>query len=130
MDTGYLAEARRSAFRVVGLQTLAALSAGGVGLLVGGPKTGEAALLGGLIAVAANLVMTLRVFGGRTERDPKRLLGRLVLGETLKFAVTVLLFSVAIVIMRAAFLPLISGYLAGFAAYWFGYMRMGIRQGI
>lgn len=130
VDTGYLAEARRSAFRVVGLQCLAALLAGFVGLAIGGLKTGVAALLGGLIAAAANLAMTLRVFGRRVERDPKRFLGRMLLGETLKFAVTVLLFSVVIVVLKAAFLPLMLGYLVGFAAYWFGYMRMGIRQGI
>jgi len=63
--------------------------------------------LGGLIAALANLVMVSRVFGGRLERDPKRFLGRMVLGEALKFAATVLLFGVVIVKMKAAFLPLI-----------------------
>jgi len=123
VDTGYLAEARNSAFRVVGWQCLAALLAGAVGLLAGGLPGGVAALAGGLIAAAAQLAVTLRVFGGRAERDPKRFLGRLVLGEALKFAVTVLLFAVAIVAMKTAFLPLILGYMAGFAAYWFGYIR-------
>lgn len=123
MYTGYLAEARNSAFRVVGWQSLAALLAGIVGLLAGGRLAGEAALAGGLIAALAQLAVTLRVFGCEAERDPKRFLGRLVLGEALKFAVTVLLFAVAIVVLKAAFLPLILGYLAGFAAYWFGYLR-------
>ena len=121
--TGYLAEARHSAFRVVGWQSLAALLAGAIGFLAGGRPAGVAALTGGLIAAAAQLAATLRVFGGEAERDPKRFLGRMVLGEALKFAVTVLLFAVAIVVMKAAFLPLILGYMAGFAAYWFGYMR-------
>ena len=123
MYTGYLAEARNSAFRVVGWQSLAALLAGIVGLLAGGKPAGEAAFTGGLIVAAAQLVATLRVFGGEVERDPKRFLGRMVLGEALKFAVTVLLFAVAIVVMKAAFLPLILGYMTGFVAYWFGYMR-------
>jgi ATP synthase protein I len=123
VDTGYLAEARRSAFRVVGWQCLAALLAGAVGLLAGGVLAGEAALIGGLIATAAQLVVTLRVFGGTVERDPRRFLARLILGEALKFAVTIAMFIVALVILKTAFLPLILGYLAGFAAYWFGYMR-------
>jgi F0F1-type ATP synthase assembly protein I len=72
--------------------------------------------------------MALRVFGGRVERDPKRMLGRLVLGEVLKFAVTVLLFSVAIVVLKAAFLPLILGYMAGIAAYVGGYLRGSFGQ--
>ena len=91
--------------------------------MAGGRPAGGAAFLGGLIAAAGSLVMALRVFGGEVERDPKRLLARLVLGEAFKFAVTVLLFSVAIVVLKAAFLPLILGYMAGFAAYWIGFIR-------
>jgi len=125
---GYLEDARRGALKVVGLQALTAILAGVVGLAVGGPKTGEWAFLGGLIAALANLVMVSRVFGGRLERDPKRFLGRMVLGEALKFAATVLLFGVVIVKMKAAFLPLILGYLAGFAAYWVGYIKFSIGQ--
>ena len=126
--TGYLEDARRGAFKVVGLQCLVAGLAGAVGLLAGGGKAGEAVLLGGLIAVLANLVMAARVFGGRLERDPKRFFGRLVLGEAFKFAATALMFAVAIVVVKAAFLPLMLGYLAGFAAYWIGYIWSGIGQ--
>lgn len=126
--TAYLEDARRGAFRVVGWQFLAAVLAGAVGLLAGGLGVGEAAFLGGLIAAGASLVMALRVFGGRLERDPKRFLGRMVLGEAFKFAATVLLFAVAIVVLKAAFLPLILGYMAGFAAYWVGYLRGSVGQ--
>ena len=128
MGIGYLAEARRGAFQVVGWQALAAFLAGCLGLLAGGEPAGEAALLGGLIAAAGSLVMAVRVFGGRPERDPKRMLARLVLGEAFKFAVTVLLFSVAIVVLKAEFLPLILGYMAGFAAYWVGFIRGNFGQ--
>ncbi|HEU5398399.1 MAG TPA: ATP synthase subunit I [Gammaproteobacteria bacterium] len=128
MDTGYLAEARRAAYRVVGWQILAALVAGFAGFLIGGRSAGGAAVTGGLIAALAQLVVTLRVYGGARERDPKRFLGRLVLGEALKFAATALLFAVAIVVMKAAFMPLILGYLAGFAAYWIGFITSSIGQ--
>ncbi|HEV2212195.1 MAG TPA: ATP synthase subunit I [Gammaproteobacteria bacterium] len=128
MYTGYLAEARRTAFWVVGWQSLAALLAGVFGLLAGGKPAGIAALTGGVIAALAQFVVTLRVYGGVEERDPKRFLGRLVLGEALKFAATALLFAVAIVVMKAAFLPLILGYLAGFAAYWVGFITSSIGQ--
>lgn len=123
MYTGYLAEARSSAFRVVGWQSLAALLAGVVGFLAGGIPAGEAALTGGLIAAAAQFAVTLRVFGGMAERNPKRFMARLILGEALKFAVTIAMFLVALVILKTAFLPLILGYMAGFVAYWFGYIR-------
>lgn len=128
MYTGYLAEARRTAFRVVGWQSLAALLAGVLGLLAAGRPAGVAALTGGVIAALAQFVVTLRVYGGAWERDPKRFLGRLVLGEALKFAATAFLFAVAIVVMKAAFLPLILGYLAGFAAYWVGFITSSIGQ--
>ena len=126
--TGYLEDARSRAFKVVGLQGLAACLAGAVALLTAGSRAGESALAGGLIATLASLVMAVRVFGGRLERDPKRFLGRLVLGEAFKFAATVLLFGVAIVVMKAAFLPLILGYFAAFAAYWIGFIWSGIGQ--
>lgn len=123
MDTGYLAEARHAAFRVVGWQVLAALLAGVVGLAAGGRVEGTSAFAGGAIAALAQLAVTWRVFGGAVERNPRRFMMRLMLGEALKFAATIAMFGVALVILKTAFLPLISGYLAGFAAYWLGYMR-------
>ncbi len=126
--TGYIEDARRSAFQVIGWQVLGAVLAGAIGALAGGLETGGWALFGGLIAAAASLVLALRVFGGRPERDPKRFLGRLVLGEAFKFAATALLFAVAIKVFRAAFLPLILGYLAGFFAYWVGYIKISFGQ--
>lgn len=122
VTTGYFGDARRSAFRVVALQSFASLLAAAIAAPVAGLVASEAVLIGGLIAASANLVMTWRVFGGRVERDPKRILSRMLLGEMLKFAFTVLAFAVAIVILKAAFLPLIVGYLAAFAAYWVGYI--------
>jgi F0F1-type ATP synthase assembly protein I len=126
--TGYLEDARRGAFKVVGLQALTAILAGVLGLAVGGPKTGEWAFLGGMTSALPSLLMAARVFGGMPERDPKRLLGRLVLGETLKFAATVFLFAVAIKVLHAAFLPLMLGFMAALAAYWVGYIKSGIGQ--
>jgi len=125
---GYLEDARRGAFRVVGLQLLTAILAGAMGYLIDGRSVGGSALLGGLVGTAGNLIMAWRVFGGRLERDPKNFLARMVLGEVFKFAVTVTLFIVAFKVLKAAFLPLIFGYVAALAAYWVGYMMVGIGQ--
>src|SRR6185437_11388499 len=122
---GYLEAARRGAFQVVGWQFLASFLAGILGVLAGGLKTGEWAFLGGLTAALPSLLMAARVFGGRPERDPKRMLSRLVLGEAFKFAATVLMFAVAIKVLHAAFLPLMLGFMAALAAYWVGYIRSG-----
>lgn len=118
MTTGYLADARRGAFRVVALQLLVTLLAAAVAALAGGWNAAWAALLGGAIGTAANLAMTWRVWGGEAQRDPKRFLVRLMLGQTAKFVITVLLFVAAIVMFRAAFLPLILAYMATFLAQW------------
>ena len=119
---GYLEDARRGAFRVVGVQLLAAFMAGAAAFLAGGRDSGTSALLGGLVATAGNLVMAWRVFGGQPERDPRNFLARMVLGEMLKFALTVALFIVAFKVFKAAFLPLIFGFVAALAAYWVGYL--------
>ena len=125
---GYLEVARRGAFKVVGVQLLASFLAGGAALLAGGRPAGASAFLGGLVGTVGSLVMAWRVFGGRLERDPKNFLARMVLGEVLKFAVTVTLFIVAFKVLKAAFLPLIFGYVVALAAYWVGYMMVGIGQ--
>lgn len=125
---GYLETARRGAFQVVGWQFLASVLAGVLGALAGGMKTGEWAFLGGLTAAVPSLLMAVRVFGSTPERDPKRMLSRLVLGEALKFAATVLMFAVAIKVLHAAFLPLMLGFMAALAAYWVGYIRSAIGQ--
>ena len=127
MTTGYFADSRRSAFRVVGAQFLAALLACVVGVLVAGKVAGYAALIGGLIGGLSNLALVLRTFG-RTQRDPGQFLRGLVAGEAVKFAMTVVLFVIAIVVLKAAFLPLILAYIATFFVYWIALLKNGFGQ--
>jgi ATP synthase protein I len=125
---GYLEDARRGAFKALGLQFLAALLAGVLGLLIGGVRAGEGALTGGLIVTAANLVLTGGVFGGRASRDPQFFLTRMLMGEMLKLFVTAVLFVVAIVVLKAAFGPMMLGFVAALAAYWIGLLKSSIGQ--
>jgi len=125
---GYFEDARRGAFIVVVTQMLVTVLAMGVATLAGGWPAGYAALLGGLIGTLANLAMVLRTFSGRPQRDPRRFLVRMLLGEALKFAVTVALFIIAIVVLKAEFLPLALAYIATFAAYWVELLRGGFGQ--
>jgi F0F1-type ATP synthase assembly protein I len=128
VTTGYLADARRGAFRVLVFQFLVALLAGGLGLVASGKATGVAALLGGLVGTAANLAMTWWAFGGKPERDPQRFLLRMMIGELSKFGVAVALFIVAISVFKAGFLPLMFGYFASLVAYWVGLLKSSIGQ--
>jgi ATP synthase protein I len=127
MTTGYFADSRRSAFRVVGAQFLVALAAGAVAALVAGAAAGYAALIGGLIGSLSNMVLVLRAFG-RTRRDPGQFLRGLAAGEAVKFAVTVALFVIAIVVLKAAFLPLMLAYIATFLVYWIALLKNGFGQ--
>jgi F0F1-type ATP synthase assembly protein I len=127
--TGYIEDARRGAFRSVGWQLLAAVSAGLAGLLVGGTTTGGSALVGGVIVTLASLVLTVGVFGGKVTRDPQFFLMRLMLGEMLKLVVTAASFVVAIVVFKAAFGPMMLGFIASMAAYWTGLYKSSLGQG-
>lgn len=120
-------EARRSALAVVGLQIAIGAASGLIALAVAGAEAGAAAAGGGLIGVLASLTMIWKLFSGGPDADAKRWLRGLVLGEASKFGITVVLFMVAIVGFQAAFLPLISGYIATFAAYWIGLLKLGVR---
>ena len=120
-------EARRSALAVVGLQLAIGVVGGLIALAVAGPDAAASTLGGGLIGVLASLTMVWKLFSGGPEADPKRWLRGLLLGEASKFGITVVLFTIAIVIFKAAFLPLILGYIATFAAYWIGLLKLGVR---
>ena len=126
---GYLEAARRGAFRSVGWQFLTAFLAGLLGLLAGGMWTGTSALLGGLIVSVASLVLTLGVFGGQASRDPQFFLMRMMLGELLKLVVTAVLFVVAIMVFKAAFGPMMLGFVAAMVAYWIGLAKSSLGQG-
>ncbi|MGH8278640.1 MAG: ATP synthase subunit I [Gammaproteobacteria bacterium] len=124
---GTYAQGRRAAFLVVGVQLgvtiLSALAAG----LGGGQHAAWSALMGGLINVFASLYLVVRLFAGGLT-TPMGWLRRVMVGEALKFGLTVLLFVVAIALLKAAFLPLIIAYVATYLAFWFGLARIRFGQ--
>ena len=126
--TGYLEQARRGAFKTVAWQALATLGVSILALALGGLKAGGAVLLGGLIGTVASLVLVVWVFAGRAVRDPQMFLLRLMLGEMSKFVVAVVLFIIAFGMFKAAFGPLMLGYLATLVTYWVGLFKSNIGQ--
>ncbi|MHB8404433.1 MAG: ATP synthase subunit I [Gammaproteobacteria bacterium] len=122
--TGAFAKARQGTLIIVGLQLVATLLAGLVAAGVAGRYAAWSALLGGLINVVASLSMALKLLTGGLAAGPQQWLGRFLVGEALKFVITVALFIVAIVVMKAAFLPLILAYIATYVAYWIGMVRI------
>lgn len=125
---GTFAQARRGSLFIVGLQLAVAVLAAGVAAAIAGPHSAWSAFLGGLINVVASLYMVLKLFAGGPAAAPQQWLGRFLLGEALKFVITVALFILAIVVLKAAFLPLILAYIATYVAYWIGLARISFRQ--
>jgi ATP synthase protein I len=125
---GSYAKARQGTFIIVGLQLAVTVLASLVAALVGGRYAAWSALAGGLINVVASLYMALKLFSGGPGIGPQQWLGRFLIGEALKFVITVALFVFAMVVLRAAFLPLILAYIATYVAYWIGLGRISFGQ--
>ena len=125
---GSFAKARRGTFIIVGLQLAMTVLAGLVAAVVAGQYAAWSALVGGLINVLASLSMALKLFAGGLAAGSQQWFGRFLVGEALKFVITVALFIVAIVVMKAAFLPLILAYIATYVAYWIGLVRISFRR--
>lgn len=123
VTAGSFAHSRRVAWTVIGLELAIALLAALVGAVLGGWQAAWSAFTGGLINTIASLYMLQRVFGAGPAVEPSRWFARLLVGEAVKFALAVGLFLVAILVLKAAFLPLILAYIASFAAYWIGLLR-------
>ncbi len=125
---GSFADARRGTLAIVALQlavtALAALAAG----VLAGWQAGSSALLGGAINAVASLYMAMTLFAGGLGVAPAGWFVRFLVGEAMKFVITVVLFILAIVVLKAAFLPLILAYIATYVAYWIGLVRISFRR--
>mgnify|MGYP001557575092 FL=1 len=128
MTAGTFENARRGAMGIIGLQLAVTLLAASIAALAAGSHAGVSALLGGLINVVASFYMAKRVFAGGLAAGPRAWFARLWLAETIKFGLTVALFALAIVVLKAAFLPLILAYMATYTAYWVGLLRISFGQ--
>lgn len=125
MTANSFEQSRRGAWWVIGVQLLVTVLAALAGGVAGGRHSAWSAFLGGLINVVAGLYMLRRVFAGGPVIEPRGWFARLFVGEALKFGITVALFALAILVFKAAFLPLILAYIATFVAYWLGLLRVG-----
>lgn len=128
MSVAAVHSARREALTIVGWQLLITVVAALTAWLAAGATAGWSALVGGLINVVASFYMAQRIFAAGPAATAQRWLARLWLGELLKFGITMALFALAIVVLQAAFLPLILAYMATFVAYWVGLSRISFGQ--
>lgn len=115
--------ARRSAYRIVLGQFGAGSIIAGLVWLGFGQGAGISALLGGVIAAVPSLYMAMAMFRRGSDANPKQLLAGVYVGEALKILLTAALFVVAIVRLKAEFLPLFGGYIAATLVYWLALLR-------
>jgi len=125
---GTFAQARRETLLIVGTQLAVTLLAALVAGVVAGRHAAWSAFVGGLINVVASLYLVVKLFGRGLAAGPSQWFGRFLVGEALKFVITVGLFILAIVVLKATFLPLMLAYIATYLAYWFGLARIGFGQ--
>ncbi len=125
---GSFAKARQGTYIIIGLQLAVTVLAGLAAALLAGRMAAWSALIGGLINVVASLFMAVKMFAGGPGAGPQQWLGRILVGEALKFLITVALFVFAIVVLKAEFLPLILAYIATYVAYWIGMVRISLGQ--
>ena len=112
-----LPHARRLAFGVVLGQAVVTAIAAGVALGVAGTVAALSTLLGGGIATAGSLAMAALVFGG-AGASAQRVLGAFYVGEAVKLVVVVVLFVVALKLMRVQPLAMLAGFAATYLMYW------------
>ncbi len=106
----------RLAGRILQWQAGVAAAAAVVAGLGWGAHAGLSALAGGAIGVIANLYMTFRAL--RPADSPQGALGRLMMGQLVKVAITVGLFWVASRQAWMSWPALLIGYLGTLVAFW------------
>lgn len=84
---------------------------------IDGGRAALAAASGGAIAVISTLYFAMHAFAHGRDATPQRRLGNLVIGQVMKWVITLGLFGLAIALFRDVFPPVISVYAACLLAY-------------
>lgn len=105
--------------RILQLQALTILAVFALAWVLGGIEEARSALLGGLVGFIPNAYFAIK-FG---RQDPKRTAKEVVrsfyLGESVKLALTALLFTLVFQLPGVSFLPLFIGFVSVLAVSWF-----------
>lgn len=110
------AETRRTAARILMAQAATTIVMAGLCALLWGRAQALSALAGGGTGLLANLFMTLSAL--RPAASPAGALGRVLLGQFMKVAVTVVLFVVAARTGKVVWPAMLAGYAATLLIFW------------
>lgn len=105
--------------RVLRLQIAIGLIGAALWLFAEGPRAGLAALAGGGISVVLSFYFALKVFARDAAADPEAALGALYRAEAMKFLLTAVLVSLAVIAFREQIVPVITTFAATLVlGYW------------
>ncbi len=107
---------RRLGLRILAAQAAATLGIAAIAALVSGAAAAASALAGGSIGVVANLFMTFQSL--RAARNAGQALARMLLGQLVKVAMTVMGFVALAQSRDVAWLAAILAYIATLIVFW------------
>ncbi|MBD08570.1 MAG: ATP synthase subunit I [Gammaproteobacteria bacterium] len=119
-------KARRAALSIVGVQFGVTLLISVAGLLIGGPRTGISAFMGGGIGTLTSLCMAVSIFRQGADAEPEKILKRVYRGEFLKLVMTVVLFGLVLKNIDVSFVPMLGCFAVTLLVYWVALLRSPI----
>ncbi|MDX1605658.1 MAG: ATP synthase subunit I [Candidatus Competibacterales bacterium] len=108
--------------RITLWQFLIGLTGSLLWLILGGAREGLAAFVGGCIGAILSLYVTIRV--GSSSGDPRVIVGVFFRALAMKLLLAAVLFSAAAIFFADVYIPLITTFMAGLAAYWIALLRI------
>ena len=116
-------KARRVALGIVVGQLGITLSISAAGLLLGGPRAGVSALMGGGIGTLASLCMVVSMFRLSASTGPEKIISRVYRGEFYKLVITAGLFALVLLSIEVSFGPMLGCFAATLLVYWVALLR-------
>ena len=110
-------EVKKIVFRIPLQQMLIGVLVAIIFFFLQGQPSAIAAVAGALISTVGSLVFASVLFLSPV-RDERQIKSRMMTGEILKIFTVVVLFYVAIVLLKLAVMPLMLGFIATFITFW------------
>ncbi|NRA53497.1 MAG: ATP synthase subunit I [Gammaproteobacteria bacterium] len=109
---------RSTAYKLIGMQTLAVLLASFVFFLTMGFQAGFSAICGGVISIFPNFVFATLAFRNAGASAAKEVLIDFFRGEALKLVLVIVLFWVVFNLLDVIYLPLFVTYVMAIVLHW------------
>ncbi|MCG7532825.1 ATP synthase subunit I [Psychrobium sp. MM17-31] len=109
---------RSTAYKLIGLQTVAVLLASLIFFLTNGKMAAVSALCGGLISIFPNFVFATLAFRNAGASASREILSDFFKGEALKLVLVIVLFWVVFKTLDVIYLPLFVTYALAIVLHW------------